>query len=278
MEEKKYIGLSKEHLVLLISCSFAIIFAAVGVGLAKTPKLYGFFLGLGVIIAFVPYSLLLYFKTEKTKAIEEHFPSFLRDIAESKKSGMTIPQAVYKSSQTDYGALSPEISKMSSQISWGIPFNDVFKRFAGRIKSEFIDRAVAIIIEAQVSGGAISDALDAVASDARLIKQLEKERRSKLNQQVLIMYAIFFLFLAIVIALHRLMIPLVASRGFSLATEDPVAILSFYRNLFFSMIVIQAIFNGLLAGQIGQGSVAMGLKHSAIFLIGGVFIAFMFLF
>ena len=278
MDEKKYLGLSKEHLVLLLSCSLAVIFAVMGIALAKTPKLYGLFIGLSVIVAFVPYSLLLYFRKQRVKAIEEHFPEFLRDIAESKKSGMTIPQAVYKGAQTDYGELTSEVTKMSSQISWGIPFNDVFKRFSERVKSKFIERSVAIIIEAQTSGGAITDALDAVASDARLIKQLEKERKSKLNQQILIMYSIFFLFLAIVIALHRLMIPLVSSRGFSLATEDPIKIMSFYRNLFFSMIVIQAIFNGLLAGQIGEGSLAMGLKHSAIFLIGGVFIAFFFLF
>ena len=41
---------------------------------------------------------------------------------------------------------------------------------------------------------------------------------------------------------------------------------SYYRTLFFHMVLIQAFFNGVLAGQLGEGSVVAGLKHSAIML------------
>ncbi|MFH1424958.1 MAG: type II secretion system F family protein [archaeon] len=277
IDEGKFLGLSKTHQLILVSGIGVIIlvFAALLIGSAK---FYGLFLGMAVIVGFIPYSLRVYFRKQRLVKWEDNLPALLRDIAEARKSGMTLPQAVYKSAKVDYGELNPEVKRMANQISWGVPFNEVLTSFAKRSKSRFIERAIAIIVEAQVSGGALTDTLDAVARDASMIKELEKERKTRLNQQVVVMYSIFFLFIAIVVALQRLMIPLITSRGFSLASESPEEVLFFYRNLFFSMIVIQAIFNGMLAGQIGEGSAVIGLKHSAVFLVVGVVISVMFIF
>jgi flagellar protein FlaJ len=276
-KEKLFLGMPKKYQILLFSGMGAIIAVFIGFAIGR-PEFFGFFLGIGVMVGFIPYSIASYSEKKGVKDMEDNLPAFLRDIAEAKKTGMTLPQALYKSAEVDYGALTSEVKKMANQISWGVPFNEVLSRFSDRCKSEFMKRSIAIIIEAQISGGAITETLDAVARDARLIKESEKERKTRLNQQAMIMYAIFFLFLAIVVALQRLMIPLVSSRGFSLAAENPEEILSFYRMIFFSMIVIQGVFSGLLAGQIGEGSVTVGLKHSAIFLVMGVVVSWIMIF
>ncbi|MBR9682467.1 MAG: hypothetical protein GOV02_02225, partial [Candidatus Aenigmarchaeota archaeon] len=39
--------------------------------------------------------------------------------------------------------------------------------------------------------------------------------------------------------------------------------------LFISMIVVQGIFTGLVAGQIGEGSAIAGVKHSVIMTASG---------
>ena len=43
----------------------------------------------------------------------------------------------------------------------------------------------------------------------------------------------------------------------------------YYNALFISMIIIQGIFTGLVAGQIGEGSAVAGLKHSVIMTCSG---------
>ncbi|MFO7872743.1 MAG: type II secretion system F family protein [Candidatus Undinarchaeales archaeon] len=275
-KQEKFIGMKKENGVLLVSGIFA--FFLLSMGLIFVPQRFqGIIIGAAVLIGFIPYSFLSYVKKKKVTAIEERFPDFIRDIAASRKSGMTLPQAIYKSSKTDYGKLSPEIKKMANQISWGIPFRTVLQRFSDRVDSKFIKRSVAIILEAEISGGSLADTLDSVAKDAHLIKEAERERKSKLNQQTMIMYAIFLLFVAIVVALQRLMIPLLSARGLSVSAQDPESLLNFYKNLFFSMIMLQAIFNGLLAGQISEGSAVLGLKHSAVFLTIGVVVSWIFI-
>jgi flagellar protein FlaJ len=41
------------------------------------------------------------------------------------------------------------------------------------------------------------------------------------------------------------------------------------RTLFFHMSVIQALFSGLVAGKMGEGTVSAGLKHSVVLLVAG---------
>ncbi|MFH1450973.1 MAG: type II secretion system F family protein [archaeon] len=273
----KILGLEKRYAVLLFSGMGALLVFLSLLFLAPVDML-GFSVGVAMTVAFVPYSFYAYLEKKAIKDMEENLPSFLRDIAESRKTGMTLPQALYKSAQVDYGKLSDELRKMANQISWGVPFHDVLQRFSARSKSPFIQRSIAIIIEAQQSGGALIETLDAVAKDARMLKDAEQERKAKLNQQSVIIYAIFFLFMAIVVALQKLMMPLLYSRGFALATEDPDIIAGYYKNLFFSMILIQGLFNGMIAGQISEGSPIMGLKHSALFVIVGIMVSWIFIF
>src|SRR3989338_6956730 len=133
-DEKEFLGLEKKYQLLLFSVIFAVLLILLAIFLAP-PKFFGLFIGAGVMIAFIQYSLTNYIEGTRIKDVEENLPAFLRDIAEARKTGMTLPESVYKSLRVDYGALSPEVQKMAYQISWGVPFNEVLERFARRSKS-----------------------------------------------------------------------------------------------------------------------------------------------
>ena len=149
-----------------------------------------------------------------------------------------------------------------------------------RVKSsDFLRRSIAIILESYRSGGDVAEVMESVAESARLVKELESERRSKFNQQLLIMYAIYIIFIIIIVALNKILLPMFALSAsqdiggvsFAMGTLDP----EFYRTIFLHMILMQAIFAGLIAGQVGEGSVVAGIKHSAIMLAIGS-LAFIF--
>jgi flagellar protein FlaJ len=120
---------------------------------------------------------------------------------------------------------------------------------------------------------------------------------------MLIMYAIYYIFIGIVIGLSQTLIPLMklnvqgGAVGGIMAFQDPCmacasnpsifcvncSIFSvvcqmfeigkggtcYYYALFIVMVVIQGIFSGLVAGQIGEGSVTAGFKHSLIMTTSG---------
>jgi len=255
---------------------------------------------LAAIMGSVPYAFFSYFEFKKIKTMEDQLPLFLLDLSEAQKIGMTLPDALRQVGKTDYGKLSEEINKIDYQLSWGIPTQEVMSNFAKRMeKSKLIGRVVRIINEAYSSGGDIARTMEATASDITAIKEAEKERKSVTYEHMLIMYAIYFIFIGIVISLSQTLIPLMnintgAGMTGILSFGDPCAACSgldinclncyifsvfcqmfsinkscYYYALFIIMAIIQGIFSGLVAGQIGEGSVTAGLKHSSIMTLSG---------
>jgi flagellar protein FlaJ len=58
--------------------------------------------------------------------------------------------------------------------------------------------------------------------------------------------------------------------GFAILSPDEA------KKIFFHMCIMQAFFNGLIAGKMGEGTVSAGLKHGIILLACG-YITFKFL-
>lgn len=262
-------------------------------------------LGISLIIStFVIVMLQLFFKYSRFrtfKEMEERFPIFLRDLIESLRSGMPFHQAVVINSRVDYGKLSSEVRKMSHQISWGLPFDKVIDQFAERMrKSRRLHIAIKTIKESYMSGGDVVSTLESIADSLITLEESEKEKKALLSQYVVLMYAISFIFVGIVVALNRFLIPVfqtatipgaeniglinpcnVAGLGFAnyicniysfvaqflLGIKDPSSIGSYYTSLFFIMSLIVAFFSGLVAGQISENSVAAGIRHSLIMVI-----------
>lgn len=255
----------------------------------------------GVVVGLLPYGLFVYFRERKYEAMEKEFPSFLRNISESIKSGMSLPQAFQQATKTDYGKLDDEIERASHQLSWGVPFPEVINRMAARIEgSSLIQRSLYIILQSYESGGNISETLDAIAANASMIKEAEQEKKSVLMQQVYIIYAIHFLFVGILVAMYLLlskfllqmdmdaggMMGLGSVDNFCQGTiADPLCMLCpafgigeageaicYYKSLFLIMITVEGVFNGIVAGEVLEGEASAGIKHSLIMAVIGLFL------
>jgi flagellar protein FlaJ len=154
--------------------------------------------------------------------------------------------------------------------------------------------ALKTIRETYISGGDVASTLESVADNSTILEESEKERRSLLNEYVVLMYAICFMFVGIVAAINRIMVPIfqtstilgseqglisnpcASSSGFSFVIcgmFDSVAMIfkiplgsiaAYYTSLFFFMSIIESVCCGLVAGQISENSLTAGIKHSVI--------------
>lgn len=290
-----------------ISAVAAVLFLVFGIIFFRSDVgIIGNFVIISMLIGVLPYVMISYFEYQKIKAIEEQFPAFLRDLAESQKAGTNLLDALRNAAKIDYGRLTGEIKKMSDQLSWGVPMQEVLDRFAKRMRrSDLIAKSVRLINEAYSSGGDIAETMEANATDVNTIKEVERERRSMMTQHVTMMYMIYFIFVGIVLALSKTLLPMlemnisggmiglggfqdpcsgcpgsvfcVSCSTFSIITAIfslGTGAAAYYRSIFLSMIVIQGIFTGIVSGQIGENSALAGVKHSLIMTaIGfGVFI------
>ncbi|MEK6922523.1 MAG: type II secretion system F family protein, partial [Nanoarchaeota archaeon] len=182
-------------------------------------------------------------------------------------------------STEDYGALAPYVKKLAKQMEWGIPFHKAFVTFANDTKNKVIKRAVSIIIEADESGGDIEDILTSVAQSVVDIKKMKDERRSVTFTQIIQGYIVFFVFIGIMLVLQLWLFPQITGFGFGEeeagATSD---ILGFGTGfvgvgeranldfIFFSMIMIQGFFAGIMLGKFSEGTIKQGLIHSLILI------------
>ncbi len=230
-----------------------------------------------VLIAVAPPGFAQYYRYTRIRRIEECFPAFIRDLAEIKRSGMTIPRGLRAVAKGEYGALTPEIKKMDAMVSWGIPFEETLQDFAKRVKTPLVARTVSLIVQAERAGANVPDILEVAAKDAREIKALEDERRGGMAIYVAICYLASFVFLFVIMVLSAFFLPVMSEAGaavgeggaFFLREFDPMV----YTRLFFHTAIVQAFVSGLVAGQMGEGEITAGLKHSVI-LILLVYLAF----
>ena len=234
------------------------------------------YLPVAVSLGAAPYIIFQYLEFSRVKSIEKQFPELLRILSEAQRSGINLIDAFKSAEKSANGQFKIEVAKMQSQLSWGIPFPKVVKMFEDRSNSVFVKRMMTVVMEAYNSGGDIAEAMESVASNANVIKELEEERSSKLYQQVIVMYVIFFIFLGMVIVLQKILGPMflmqttASQQGGGFLGGDESLPPSYYRNMFFNMVMIQAIFTGLIAGQLGEGKVVAGAKHSVIMLLVGL--------
>lgn len=231
---------------------------------------------LGFSIMLVPYFSIRYDNYLSKREMETRFIDFLRDIIESVKAGMTLPQAIKACSKNDYGRLNDYVRKMGNQINWGIPFSQVFIAFSKNTGSRMIRRSASTIVEAHKSGGDVPDILEAVSKSVSEIERIRRERSAHIYMQMLTGYVIFFIFLIIMVALQRFLMPsisgMMSDSSIFGETSEPMNFYSIFRDL----IIVQAFFAGLAIGKMSEGSVFAGAKHSVILVVVGYAVFFIF--
>lgn len=235
------------------------------------------FLAFAILAGIGPYGFYYQKSLKRIRSLEERFPDFLRDIAVSRKAGLTLVASVNVAVRGDYGALSPEVRRMADELSWNATFNESLRHFGERVGTPLIRRAVTLVDEASRMGGNITDVLMATARDAREIKTLETERRLTMGLYTAVIYVAFFVFLGVAATLYGTFIPelLKATTATEGASTAAVAGLNLgstlsiqdYRAFYFLAAIVQALGNGLVAGVIETGKAPSGLRHSFILVL-----------
>lgn len=215
-----------------------------------------------------------YKEIKRQKGIELQFLEFVRSLVETVKSGITLPMSILHVSKEDFGDLTPFIRKLSHQVEWGITLHKALVIFADDTKNAVIKRSISIIIEADESGGDIADVMASVAESVINVKKMKEERRASTYSQVVQGYIVYFIFIGIMLVLQlwlfpkliALQGPLQSSMGMlggAAGSATEVVNLDF---VFFSLILIQGFFAGIMVGKFSEGTIKQGLIHSLILM------------
>jgi flagellar protein FlaJ len=208
-------------------------------------------------------------------AIEAAVPDFLDRLASVNEAGMSVVESLGRVTDGDLGALDDEVRKLWADIQWGVDAETALYRFEDRLDTPTITRTVTLIANAMAASGDIARVLRIAADDAQETRRLKQQRRQEMLTYLVIIYLSFFVFLVIVGALNSILIPNLptgaSAPSGSVAASSPLTDIGSvdveaYTLLFFHSSLVQAVFSGLLAGQMGEGSIKNGAKHATILL------------
>jgi archaeal flagellar protein FlaJ len=248
---------------------------------------------LGVVVFFLPLPLPLYLHTavslvvsmatpaffatkysRERRSLERALPDFLRDVAEGRKTGLSPEKSIERLVSRPYGPLSKHVRKMGSQLSWGVELSVVVRGFTKNVAS-WITRAIStLLIEVVDVGGGTIRSFTEMADFSRTINDMEGDRRSALRPFIFITYvAGVMVVLTTFILVYMLAQP--STIGFAATPLDPATVDALLTTAVFDTFVI-----GLVAGKLGESSVADGFKHAialVVVSVGAVLVAKQFI-
>ncbi len=202
-------------------------------------------------------------KTERNmRGMEAELPSYLRDIAESRKAGLSPEKCViYASERLRKGDFQSVVKAFSNQLEWGVPLRKIYANLASTMKSYAALVHFRILIEAIESGGGHAASLDILAKSSEAIANTEKEKASMLKPYFMIAFMVTALMSVTTLMVSQTFVEVSQNilSGDAPAPENNTG-------AFAIGLAAQSWMTGFLMGKISTGSFAAGFRY-AIMLV-----------
>ena len=215
---------------------------------------------ISLFISAAPPALIQGSISRKKLGTERGVTLFLRDLTETRKTGLSPEKCIESLSKRDYGAFSPELEKIASQLSWGVPVRRVFTDFVKRTKSWMTQIVMFLLVETIDVGGGTIPMIESLARFNTLTQEVEKEKKMSVRPYIFVPY-----FAAILLVATTLMTLVFTSQTMVIgAVKIDLQSLTI---IFTVSVIVHCYLIGLVAGKISEEAVSAGFKHSALLVL-----------
>jgi flagellar protein FlaJ len=216
-----------------------------------------------LFVATAPAAVVNSRLSKKKASIEQGINSFLRDLTEVRKTGLSPEKCIESLSNRDYGEFSKELRKISSEISWGVPVRKVIMDFVKRMRSWMAQIVMFLLVETIDVGGGTIAMIESLARFNNLTQEVEKEKKMAVRPYILMPY-----FAAILlVATTTMMIGFTSGTLGVAEAGGQKKDLSSLVMTFTTSCIFHSYLIGIVAGKISEESVAAGFKHAAVLVI-----------
>ena len=217
-----------------------------------------------LIVSVVPPAIVHQKIAGRKASMERGISNFLRDLTETRKTGLSPESCISNLSGRDYGAFSKELRKMSSDIGWGIPMRNVIMTFVTKTKSWMSQIVMFLLLEAVDVGGGTIAMIESLARFNNMTQEVEKEKKMSVRPYMIMPY-----FGAILLVSTTLMTLLFTTNTIAMGGEAAAssADTGFLSLIFTVSVITHCYLIGLVCGKISEESLAAGFKHSALLVL-----------
>jgi flagellar protein FlaJ len=223
-------------------------------------------IAIALFVATAP-AAVVHMKLSKEKSgMEAGITSFLRDLTEVRKTGLSPEKCIESLSSRDYGVFSKQLRKISSEISWGIPVKKVIMDFLKRTKSWMVQLVMFLLVETIDVGGGTIAMIESLARFNSLTQEVDKEKRMSVRPYIMMPYLASILLVATTIMMMSFTTGTLTV-GMPGGQAGPPKDFTMMKTIFLTSVIFHSYLIGVVAGKISEESVAAGFKHASILVI-----------
>jgi pilus assembly protein TadC len=219
---------------------------------------------IGLVVASVLPAIQYYRIAKVNYNAEDSIPSFIRDVTESHKIGLSPEKSIIQAAKRkDYGPFSKFLELMRSQIEWGVPLRKTFSNIRREIRSWFVTLNFAMMVETVEVGGNSTESLEILSEYSEKERELQINRRGLLRPYIVLafVWSILIAVTTTIVSLTTFMMTKVASDSISsvayLGMQDQM-------RMFSVGIIFQCWISGFFIGKISEGNFGAGFQYSGL--------------
>lgn len=200
---------------------------------------------------------------------EEAMPSFLRDVTEARKIGLSpVKSIVHATERTGYGSFGETLNLVRSQIEWGVPLRRIFANIGKRIRNWPVLVYFLILIETIEFGGGSANALEILSDYSEKNKDIESNKRSTLKPYVVLAF-VWSVLISLTTSIVAITIYVLTQIGGPGRSSVMFSAMQNQIMMFSLGIIFQCWMSGFFIGKISEGTFAAGFKYSAMLAVTG---------
>lgn len=202
-------------------------------------------------------------ESRRLKGMGDSIASFLRDLVEVRKTGLSPEKSIVVLSSRDYGPLTPVIRRIASSLLLGLDMEQAVKSALRGYRNWILLASMRLLTDTITLGGGSVEALESLARYARGIADFEVELKRRLRIYMLMPYLG-----ALMVSGSSMLILAYIAQTISMShTGAQVASIVGPIALVISLgVTLNSWIMGLVAGKLSNGTVLAGFTHSTILM------------
>ncbi|MDI6738397.1 MAG: type II secretion system F family protein [Nanoarchaeota archaeon] len=246
-------------------------------------KLFGWGLFTTFAVTFIAFEVFIYtwlaLSVEaKAKFMEKVLPDALQLMSSNLRAGMTPERALLLAARPEFGPLSDEINRAGKEVAVGKEIDEALIEITKRVKSDKIEKMMALIVSGLRSGGELAALLDHTARNLRDQDFVDQKIRSSVRMYVIfiftavgvgapVLYSLSsFLVEVLTNILGKIEIPKTSAMSLPITISSVSISPDFVMKYVIIALCVTSILGSMAIGLISKGEEKQGLKYAPLLI------------
>jgi len=221
----------------------------------------------GTLIALsLPPALIHLREARKSRNLGEAIASFLRDLTEVRKTGLSPEKSILAVASRSYGPLDPILRRIYTALSLGLDLEKAVARAISGYRDWLLLTNMRFLVDSIEVGGGSPETLETLARYAHNLTELDREFKKRLRSYIFMPYmgAVLVAASSILVLSFTAKSTLLTGATSTTITPENLARVALLLGL---GAVLNSWLMGLVAGKIQDGRLAAGFIHSIVLVL-----------